>query len=334
MLANSDNGTLRARLHLFLLSCSYSTPYLINFRNRSKDEKLRKRIAVVMLPLGIMRWLKLSFTYKIGGTDHGNGSAVVAIMKNEESYVSEWIKYYKAIGCDVIIYCNDSEGNLVEIAKQNGAIVHEIHGSRRQNDAYNDALIKYRRIYKYIMFFDGDEFLASTKLLNDTSNRKAINVTELLNGYFNRKKDIAGLGINWLIFGSSGHRTMPLGRVTECYTHCANDEYEWNQLVKSVVMPTRVLGFAFPHLPTTLLGYHIYDLDGNRIKGPRIKLPENREIRLHHYFTKSFEEFSKRISRGMADRNAKRSINEFYERDQNDVVNTLANQIYKSRVDR
>lgn len=246
-------------------------------------------------------------------------------MKNEEPYVEEWIEYYTKLGCEVIIYNNDSEGNLADIATENGAIVHSIHGSKRQNDAYNDAIKKYYNTYKYMMFFDGDEFLVSPSILSGEK------LETIIDRYFIGHSHVAGIGVNWLIFGSSGHRNKPKGEVIDNFLFCAKDDYEWNQLIKTIVNPRKIIGFVGPHLPIPLLGNKIYDLDGKEIKNPRIKLPSNKELRLHHYFTKSEDEFKKRIKRGMADRNARRSMEEFYERDKNEVYNDTALKIKKCK---
>ena len=321
------------RAHNFILACSYSLSPIIKFRDKSNDETIRKAISMALLPWGFIRYCALSMTALLvkGGVKHNtsnNHIAVVAIMKNEEPYVEEWVRYYRDLGCDVIIYNNDSSGDLRGIASSAGAVVIDIHGRKRQNDAYNDAITRYKNRYKYMMFFDGDEFIAAPVLIKNSPDH--ISLEQLLDKYFSRKTNTAGLGINWLIFGSSGLEKQTLGRVTSRFTHCAKDEYEWNQLIKSVVKPEYILGFVGPHLPVTLAGKRIYDLDGKRILLPRIILPQNRKIRLHHYFTKSLEEFKIRISRGMADTNNKRSVQEFYMRDQNDVFNDLADRIYLS----
>jgi hypothetical protein len=53
---------------------------------------------------------------------------------------------------------------------------------------------------------------------------------------------------------------------------------------------------------------------------------ETKHIRINHYFTKSKEEWIERRSRGKADttdRNEKRSLDEFYEHDHNDIYDPI-----------
>ncbi len=309
----------------YLQSITYPLPCMTHFRDHSTCEPLRKILSVILIPVGLIKFIISSLFANIQSNKItvAHGVAVVAIMKNEEPYVEEWVRYYSGLGCAVIIYNNDSEGNLTEIGIKSGAIVHEMHGSKRQNDAYNDALRRYRNTYKYMMFFDADEFIASKRFLEGE------NLEYLIDKYFLKFHKAAGIGINWLIFGSGGHKMKPEGNVTENYKQCSEENYEWNQIIKSIVDPRRIIGFVGPHLPCALFGFGIYDLDGKRILNPRIDFPENKELRLHHYFTKSKKEFEKRISRGMADRNAKRNMEEFYQRDRNEVYNDLADRIYK-----
>ena len=64
------------------------------------------------------------------------------------------------------------------------------HGKKRQIDAYNQACKKYEKKYKYIMFFDADEFLIADDLLKGKS------LYQILDSVFKRQKKTACLGIN------------------------------------------------------------------------------------------------------------------------------------------
>ena len=54
------------------------------------------------------------------------------------------------------------------------------------------------------------------------------------------------------------------------------------------------------------------------------ELPKKKKIRLYHYFVKNKKHFEEKVNKGMADRNAKRSMDEFYYYDKNDVINYKA----------
>lgn len=193
-----------------------------------------------------------------------------------------------------------------------------IHGIKRQIDAYNDAINVYGKNYKYMLFWDIDEFLVS-KSLQDRS----ATIVEAMDYYFERlKPNAAGIGINWLMFGSNGHERHPDGGVIENYTRCAEGEFERNKMVKVCVKPERVIGFVDPHLPWPLIGYEIENADGECLRSPNSgHLPEDKSIRIHHYFLKSKEDFAQKVNKGFADRIDSYSMTIFEKFDRNECYN-------------
>ena len=95
-------------------------------------------------------------------------------------------------------------------------------------------------------------------------------------------------------------------------------------MVKSCVIPSKIVGWVNPHLPLQTFGYKKINLDGKKIVQPRNELPKKKKIRLYHYFVKNKKHFEEKVNKGMADRNAKRSMDEFYYYDKNDVINYKA----------
>ena len=268
----------------FLQSCVYSLDVMIYFRGKSNNEKLRKILSIILIPAGIIRYVYVSIKAMFINTK-SERCAVALIIKNEGKYIKEYIEYYTALDCDLIIYDNDSDDGTASIVKKYRNVTYiPWHGNKRQIDAYNQACKKYAKKYKYIMFFDADEFLIADDLLKGKS------LYQILDSVFKRQKKIACLGINWLIFGSSNLVEDPEDGVINAFTHCARDEFEWNQ----------------------------------KIVQPRNELPKKKKIRLYHYFVKNKKHFEEKVNKGMADRNAKRSMEEFYYYDKNDVINYKA----------
>lgn len=301
----------------FLQCCVYSLDVMIYFREKHDNEKLRKALSILLIPIGILRYilvsLKACFPYK-----RENKCAVVLIIKNEGKYIKEYINYYKRLGCDIIIYDNDSNDESKEIICRYSDVIYiPWHGKKRQIDAYNHACKKFKK-YKYIFLFDADEFLVADELFSGKT------IYQIINEIFSSQKRIACLGINWLIFGSNGLVDDPEDGVINSFTRCANDDFEWNQLVKSCVDPSKIVGWVDPHLPIQVFGYEKINLDGEKIVQPRISMPQKRNVRLYHYFVKNRKHFEEKVNKGMADRNAKRSMDEFYYYDKNDVLNMKA----------
>ena len=130
-------------------------------------------------------------------------------------------------------------------------------------------------------FLDDDEFVfpAEADLLPDA-----------LRSY----DSYAGVGVCWLMFGSSGHQTRPSGLVTENFRRRAAGV---NEHVKCIVNTTKVvkpavIGHAFECLP----GERIVDENFCTLDGPFASHPSAEIICLNHYISKSFEEMRQRRS--------------------------------------
>jgi hypothetical protein len=124
------------------------------------------------------------------------------------------------------------------------------------------------------------------------------------------------------MFGSSGHLTKPDGLVMEAYQHRSPDSYNYNRTTKSFVRPERVTGIYNPHC-FKLRGDYL-DTDGRVIKGwqeePGIMAAPAglARIRIHHYFTKSKQEWQWKVEKGRADTSEKRDPGGFVEYDRNE----------------
>ena len=291
---------------------------MIYFRAKYDNEKIRKILSVLLIPVGIFRYLYVSIkAYFMDAVP--KKCAIVMIVKNEGRYIKEFMDYYTALECDLIIYDNDSDDETASIIQQYDNAKYILWpGKKRQIDAYNQAIKEYKTQYKYMMFFDADEFLTADKLLEGKT------LFDIIDSIFKADKLIACLGINWLIFGSSGLIDDPECGVIDAFTNAASDDFEWNQLVKSCVIPYKIVGWVNPHLPLQAFGLKKVNLDGRKIVRPRNKLPNRRDIRLYHYFVKNKKHFQEKVDKGMADRNAKRTMDEFYYYDRNDVSNHKA----------
>lgn len=256
--------------------------------------------------------------------------AFVSIVKNEAPYIREWISYHKLVGVEKFyIYDNESTDNLKEVLLpfiEDGTVEYiYFPGSKKQLQAYMTAVKNYKNETKYMGFIDLDEFIIPIV-------RK--NIVDIMNELID-DKDIAGIGINWRMYGSSNHLKAVDGLVTENYRYRAEDIFKPNMHIKTICNPRTIVGFENPHNPIYINNFYNIDENKNKIEGPFNVGGTCDKIRINHYFTKSKEEFMKKISRGKADALDKRSINEFDSNDKNDVydyimenyVETLKNEI-------
>lgn len=268
-----------------------------------------------------MKYTTYSLRSHLKRIDVPDSIAVICIVKNEGRYIREFVEYYIGLGCDIVAYDNGSTDNTAEILKEYPEHIKYIFypGVKRQIDAYNQALKRFKGEYKYLIYVDADEFLVSDDVIN---GKKLIDV---INDFFKKSRSIACLGINWLIFGSAGYKEFPAeGGVLENFTRCSQDCFERNRLVKSVVKPELTIGFVNPHLPLVAAGYKAVNLDGYRINNPEVDLPIRRDIRIYHYFCKNKQWFAEKIDRGMADNLRKMKMDFFDYCDRNELYNDKA----------
>ena len=136
-------------------------------------------------------------------------------VKDENQYLDEWVQYNLAIGFDhIVIYDNGSQvpvenhwGNRVTVIKE----ARQFEGSAEDNCHY-DTVKNFDAAW--IARIDVDEFIVL---------KKHGSIGELLERY----KDYGGLGINWRIFGTSGHVAKPEGLVRDNYVWRMPDKCGW-----------------------------------------------------------------------------------------------------------
>jgi hypothetical protein len=183
-------------------------------------------------------------------------------------------------------------------------------GGCRQLDAYNDALNKYYKKVRYIAFFDADEFLY------DNGGNPKKTIAEI----FAQHPEAGGIGVNWQLFGSSGHVKKPQGGVLENYLHRAETQWKINLHIKSIVNPRKTLVFVRnPHAADYFKNFCAVTCSGIPVEDAITKTVDVTKMHLNHYWSKSREDFEIKRSRGRATCNLKRSDEEFKFNDRNEI---------------
>ena len=249
--------------------------------------------------------------------------SVVCIAKYEGKYIKEWIDYHLLIGIDrIYIYDNESPDDTKEVLEpyiESGKVVYcLIKGRGRQLDAYNDAIEKYAYRTKYMAFIDVDEFI----VLEDEKSILKDTITSIMSSNIRA----GGIAVNWRIYGSSGHEKRPDGHVMENYLYRCSPEKRGNDCIKTIANPRVIERYMHVHYPIYKLGFYNIDENGKRVAEAFNPCRDTKHIRINHYYTKSKEEWIERRSRGKADttdENDKRTINEFYEYDKNDIYDDI-----------
>lgn len=242
--------------------------------------------------------------------------SLCAIIKNEAPYLVEWIEYHRMMGVELFyLYDNNSTDNTQEILApyiKNNIVRYKPWHSYQpgQMPAYNDCLQNNKEESFWIGFVDLDEFIVPVK--NNS-------IPELLKDF----EEYGGLGINWILYGSSGHKTKPEGLIIENYTYRSNDDFDPNRHIKSIVNPRKVKSCANPHFFIYTDSNYAVTENKEKIDGPFSAKNSMGKIRINHYFTRSKDEFIKKIERGRADNEKKRPLTEFEEYDRNEVYDSI-----------
>ena len=243
--------------------------------------------------------------------------AIVAILKNEAPYMKEWIEYHVLAGVDhFYLYDNESEDNLKEVLQPyiNAGIVDYKYfpGKCAQMAVYNEAIQNYRFACNYMAFIDADEFILP---------RGNISIKDVLKEIVAPNKNVAGLAMNWRIFGSSGQEKADFSKgVLERFLYRANDDFEVNKHVKIIINPRCIDVIANQHYFSCLSGKIYVNENLNRVHGPFNSPCTTNKICINHYFSKSREEYIAKKNRGKADvDDSQYDMQMFDEHDKNDI---------------
>jgi hypothetical protein len=220
--------------------------------------------------------------------------SICAVYRDEAPYLREWVEFHRPVGVErFFLYDNLSSDEHREVlapyVADGSVTIHDWPQWPAQIQAYDHCLKHHSDDARWIAFIDLDEFLFSPE---------GTPLPEVLREF----EEFPGVGVNWAMFGSSGHSTPPPGLVIESYLR-RSDDPGINRHIKSVVNPRRVRGFCVPH-------FFMYDdglaVDEQRrpITGPPYSHTDGvsfSRLRLNHYAIKSEEEFRLKLARGPAD---------------------------------
>jgi len=245
--------------------------------------------------------------------------AFCTVIRDEADYLPEWLIFQRLIGFDAgIIYNNLSVDGTADILANFGRSQELITIDWPATDmffqmrAYDDCIARFAKDFDWIAFIDIDEFIIKR-------NHKSLR--DLL---ATQRSTTAGIAINWAMFGSSGHKETPQQLTIEAFTQRADRNFGPARLVKSIVRPGLTRQCTYPHT---------FDVDGDYVgpsgepvewgnPGRIANYPDYSDFSVNHYFTKSFQQWQKKLQRGY--RTRKRSEDEFLYYDRNEIEDRSA----------
>lgn len=229
-----------------------------------------------------------------------NGIALVAIVKDEATYIAEWIAFHANLGVrSFYIYDNGSTDDTVAVAEAMTPLAHIRvipwmnfgRHIRIQTAAYNHAVANFGRRYQWIMFLDVDEFVLP---------KEGSDLNQTMSIY----EGLPAVSFPWQMFGPSGHMRRPEGLVIEAYKEKVPFPLHGEALsllnYKTIADPTAIK-WAHTHY------CELWHDDGAMFndRGQRFWRTERfnaehataERIQLNHYFTRSHQEFEQKIAK-------------------------------------
>ncbi len=216
--------------------------------------------------------------------------SICAIYRDEAPYLREWVEFHRLAGVErFFLYDNRSADEhrdvLAPRIEDGSVVIREWPDTRGQIPAYEHCLREHGERSRWIAFLDLDEFLFSPG---------GTPLPEVLEGYGR----FPGLGVNWCLFGPSGHETKPSGLVVESYLQRLN--VPDNRTIKSIVDPARAVECRSVHQ----FAYECSDAvdeNGYPVFGYHTKSVSFSKLRINHYATKSVAEYRMRGERPRPD---------------------------------
>ena len=236
--------------------------------------------------------------------DDINKYIVVACAKNEGDYIVEWVEHYLNLGFDkVVIADNNDVGDdslptiLKDYVDNNRVQIFDFRGVNYfQVGFYSDFCAESN--FKWCAFYDCDEFLEIAPYTN-------------IKYYLDRYEGWDVLLLNWLVFGPNNQIKKTEGTVQERFKYPQSPVlyFKENSFVKSLVRgdKNKFAGCFFngSHVPVPAEGKRFSILVGGEyvpsVSSHAYFMPRYKNGYIKHYYTKSFEEWVSKASRGWPD---------------------------------
>jgi len=237
--------------------------------------------------------------------------AIVAIAKNENLYVNEWINWHLKIGFDDIIICDNNDENgerLSQVINNEHVIIKEYIGVKKvQPIAYTDMFLEYRKQYGWICFIDIDEFIFLDKKYNS--------IKDFIKIRSEMQKNLSCIKLCWKIYTDENHLDANGDNrvVDRLVDYHQNDKYE--QFCKSIINTgiewcgDKVYGHGYFADNTNYIAVNSL---GERCENvwSTIKESTHENCYIRHYPTKTMGEFIRqKYFRGGANANNSRRYN-------------------------
>lgn len=224
--------------------------------------------------------------------------SILLLIRDENEYLEEWLSHHiKKLQIDhIYIYDNESKVPVRTFLKNLNNKLYTDHVTiidwattkNTQEDANNHFLKNYAQETKWFIPIDTDEFIQ----LNADKSLK-----EMLANF---EEQYGAVICQWETYGANGQEKKSDAPVLERFTKAA-ENYDVNTSGKYFIQSVMCDDFI-RHEPRLRL-YCDIEPDGNTMK---------QYFQLNHYFTKSYEEWCTKMSRGSCDPKVRRGYQLFF----------------------
>ena len=222
--------------------------------------------------------------------------SLCAIFKNEACYFKEWIEYHKMLGVDhMYLYNNFSTDNFKQVLapyiEANYVSLIDWPIEMGQISAYEHCYQHYKTDTYWLMFIDLDEFICP---IYDT------NIKDWIKKY----EKYPSVLMYWLMFGTNGIvKYNPNKLVIEQFTNSWKTiRNESKQVLNTGYEPVKMYHHVIQcWLQMKLFKIKVPSINENKhfvYNHGKEKCPSNSTIQINHYWSKSLEEYVKKIDKG------------------------------------
>ena len=237
-----------------------------------------------------------------GRSEDSQYLAICVMAQNQHEYIVEWVAYHAMQGVGRFNVYDDNSIPSLQPALQphiNSGLVtyHALGASYRdthpspQTSVYDQCILDYRLRHRFLAFIDLDEFL----FLRDPNISSLPHFLQEFEGY-------GALGVNRVMFGSSGHEHRPAGNTLANFCRC------WSKgvgRVKTIANTAYVHRALNPHQFSYLDAKVAVNENFAPIVGHATASHQSARIAVYHYVLKSRQQYEEKMLRGAGDRSHK-----------------------------
>lgn len=235
--------------------------------------------------------------------------SVCLIIRDENEYLEEWLRWHIAQGVEhFYIYDHGSKYPVkefinslgIEISKKVTVIDWLGKHKDAQPEAYNDCLDRFKQESRWIGFIDADEHVR-------------VKTGQTLPVFLKNYEEYAGLFAVWLIYNANGHKFQSAEPLRKRFTRVSYADERASQMGKVFVQPMYMVDMVI-HNGRALEGFCVVDEHKHKVYNYSLisEKPTTDLICVDHYYTKSYEEWKKKILRGSGHSKYQRKYDEFF----------------------